>query len=164
MICRCFVIMSSVMRCCRCILCNRSPLRRNSYDSTNLSPCKAILSASNSCTRHINDKSSRSVSESKRFGRFYKQSRKRKHLKHFGSLNFFFYFYRFYYGVYDNNLSIYVFQSHSLLPDRVQFADRFWPECYIPFLFVFYIAQVRPRLVHVQLVIVRRIRVVWSYC
>lgn len=71
MICRCFVMMSSVMRCCRCILCNRSPRRRNSYDSTSRSPCNAILSASNSCTRHISDSSSRSVSESKRFGRFY---------------------------------------------------------------------------------------------
>lgn len=76
MICRCFVIMSSVMRCCRCILCNRSPLRRSSYDSTSRSPCKAILSASNSCTRHINDSSSRSVSESKRFGRFYRGKKK----------------------------------------------------------------------------------------
>lgn len=64
------------MRCCRCILCNRSPLRRSSYDSTSRSPCNAILSASNSCTRHINDSSSRSVSESRRLGRFcdkYKQ-------------------------------------------------------------------------------------------
>jgi len=75
MICRCFVMMSSVIRCCRCILCNRSPLRRNSYDSTNRSPCSAILSASNSCTRHINDRSSRSVSESRRFGRFCEQHR-----------------------------------------------------------------------------------------
>lgn len=70
MICRCFVMMSSVIRCCRCIFCNRSPLRRSSYDSTSRSPCSAILSASNSCTRHINDSSSRSVSESKRLGRF----------------------------------------------------------------------------------------------
>lgn len=70
MICRCFVIMSSVIRCCRCILCNKSPLRRSSYDSTSRSPCNAILSASNSCTRHINDSNSRSVSESSRLGRF----------------------------------------------------------------------------------------------
>lgn len=78
MICRCFVIISSVIRCCRCIFCNRSPLRRSSYDSTSLSPCSAILSASNSCTRHINDNSSRSVSESKRLGRFCKKLNKSK--------------------------------------------------------------------------------------
>lgn len=137
MICRCFVMMSSVIRCCRCIFCNRSPLRRSSYDSTSRSPCSAILSASNSCTRHINDSSSRSVSESKRLGRFCEE---KKNVKQWPNLIF--------------KKSHYVFKGYCLLTNCVQFTHCFGPECNVPFLLVFYVTQVRPRLVHVQLIVI----------
>lgn len=154
-ICRCLVMMSSVMRCWRCILCNRSPLRRSSYDSTRRSPCNAILSASSSCTRHISDSNSRSVSESKRFGRFCDKECTFyfKNLKlYFSSLVWLRY-----------SSWYYVFQSHGLLPDRVQFVDCLGPERNVPFLFVFNVTQIRPRLVHVQLIVIRKVRIYDRY-